>query len=287
MTHVITRLMGGLGNQMFQYAAGYSLAKHLSVPLLVDRTFLDWRPKDITWTPRAFELDVFRPSIQFAPDEMVESMRRDRWFASLRRISCIKERAKTFDDRFFELRAPVLLDGYWQCEMYFSSCADTLRNELFVPKDPPSSENLHMRDAITKCTSASLHIRRGDYVTNIESERFHGMPALSYYIAAVEELRAKHDIDHFFIFSDDPDWTNANLRLPYPATHVTHNTDRNSHWDLWLMKQCHHHIIANSSFSWWGAWLNDRADKTVIAPKNWFAGDGSPHDIIPSTWLVR
>ncbi len=287
MTHVITRLMGGLGNQMFQYAAGYSLAKHLGVPVLIDRTFLDWHPADMTWTPRSFELDVFLSPIEFAAADLVDRMRHERWFPFLRSATCFKERTKTFDENFFRLQAPVIIDGYWQCERYFSSHADALRHDLFVPKDAPSLENLRMRDAITSSTSASLHIRRGDYVTNVEADRFHGMPTLSYYTAAAEELRAKHGVDHFFIFSDDPDWTHAKLRLPYPATYITHNTDRTSHWDLWLMKHCQHHIIANSSFSWWGAWLNDRAEKTVIAPKNWFAGHGSPHDIIPSTWLVR
>ena len=284
---VITQLMGGLGNQMFQYAAGYSLAKLLGVPLLLDRIFLDSRPAEMSWTRRSLELDAFRLSIEFAPDEMVERMRRDRWFASFRRSECFKESAKNFDERFFRLQAPVLIDGYWQCERYFASHADALRNELFVPKDPPSPENLRIRDAISQSTSVSLHIRRGDYVTNTEAGRFHGMPSLSYYTKAVEELRTQHGVDRCFIFSDDPEWTAANLRLPCEITHVTHNSGTNSHWDLWLMKHCQHHIIANSSFSWWGAWLNPRAEKTVIAPKKWFADNAPANDIIPATWLVR
>jgi len=287
MTQVISRLQGGLGNQMFQYAAGHALAEYLKVPLLLDRTFLDFRPADMIWTPRPFELDVFKAPSTFASTEMVERMRRKPTLPFLHRSEQYKEIGKTFNEALFQQRAPVLIDGYWQCERYFLACPDALRKDHFVPIDNPSAENASLCAMITSSKSASLHVRRGDYVTNLEAGRFHGMPGLSYYTNAAEELHQRCGVESFFVFSDDPAWVKENVRLPFAVTHVSHNHDRESHWDLWLMKHCRHHIIANSSFSWWGAWLNDRADKTVIAPKNWFADGGIKHDILPSSWLTR
>ncbi|MBK9758770.1 MAG: alpha-1,2-fucosyltransferase [Flavobacteriales bacterium] len=297
MEQVITRLMGGLGNQMFQYAAGYSLAQRLGVPLLLDRTFLDHRGPEVTWTPRPFELDVFQLPIAFASADDVGRVRReldDTIYRRTKRIlpflfkdRCYVERGRTFEPTFFDLAAPVYIEGYWQDERYFLAHATELRETLFVPKAQPSATNAALLDAIRSTVSASIHVRRGDYVSLPDANRYHGVCSTDYYTSNAQWLVEHRGVQHFFIFSDDPAWVDANIRLPYPVTQVSHNQGIEGHWDLFLMKHCHHNIIANSSFSWWGAWLNAHADKTVIGPAKWFNGSNDVHEILPTSWLAR
>ena len=297
MSQVITRLMGGLGNQMFQYAAGKALATRLAVPLLVDRSFLD-DPASGTTTRRELELDAFRLPLEFAGPAEVNSLRRahdqrihrlaNRLAPAIIKDRVFRERGTGFDPAFTKLRGPVFLEGYWQNEQYFNSIADELRTDLFVPRSAPSARNAELLTSIQGATSASLHVRRGDYISDPNANSFHGVCSVDYYMAGAKELAAEKGVDHFFLFSDDPDWVKANIKLPYPTTHVAHNTGRDNHWDLFLMKHCAHHIIANSSFSWWGAWLNAFPGKVVIAPKRWFQGSDAPaSDILPATWLAR
>jgi hypothetical protein len=297
MSKVIVRLMGGLGNQLFQYATGHAVAKRLGVPLLLDRTFLDSRPPGMDWTPRAFELDAFRAPIAFADPEEVRRFRRPIDGPVHRRLqralpflypAVHLERAPGYDPGILRHKAPLYLEGFFQHERYFADAADALRNDLFVPRERPDARNAALLQAMTAGITASVHVRRGDYVTNAASNRFHGVCPPEYYARAAAELAQQHGVERFFVFSDDPEWTRANLSLPRPAEHVSHNTERAAHWDLYLMKHCRHHIIANSSFSWWGAWLDARPDSVVIAPAQWFAGTGTPAAaIIPPAWNVR
>ncbi len=294
MTHVITRLKGGLGNQMFQYAAGHALATRLGVPLLIDRSHLDMRGKKVDWTLRDLELDVFRLPVAFAtPGQVAALDPQEGRFGRLRKAilsfeqrSVVKENGIAWCDAFEHCSAPVLLDGFWQNERYFNSVEGQLRNELFTPNDAPSPENTVILKAIGDQVSASVHIRRGDYVQDPVTAAYHGALPLSYYEQAAARLVAERSVEHFFVFSDDPEWVKGHLHLPRPVTLVQHNTGREAHWDLFLMKHCAHHIIANSSFSWWGAWLGVTADKTVIGPRSWFKGAGQEsQSIMPGSWI--
>lgn len=297
MSKVIVRLMGGLGNQLFQYATGHAVAKRLGVPLLLDRTFLDSRPPGMDWTPRAFELDAFRAPIAFADPEEVRRFRRPIDRRLHRRLqhalpnlypAVHLERAPGYDPAILRHKAPLYLEGFFQNERYFAEVADELRSELFVPREQPDARNAALLSAVTSGITASVHVRRGDYITNAASNRFHGVCPPDYYARAAAELVERHDVGRFFVFSDDPEWTRANLSFPRPAEHIAHNTGKAAHWDLFLMKRCRHHIIANSSFSWWGAWLDGRPDSVVIAPAQWFAGTGTPASaIIPPSWSTR
>ncbi len=295
MDAVITRLMGGLGNQMFQYAAGYALASRLGVPLLLDRSFLDERGSRVTWTQRPFELNAFRLDPVFADADLVARILRrsnSRWgrLAALRpltRWQHFREKDKRFDPAFDRLSAPVLIDGFWQSERYFPAVADALRDRLFVPRGTPSDENAAHAARIRTDRSASLHVRLGDYVTNAEAARYHGVCRWEYYRDAAAWLVEHHGVDHFHIFTDGPEVVRNALRLPFPHTLISHNQGADAYWDLWLMRQARHHIIANSSFSWWGAWLDPRPDKVVIAPRVWLAGDPRPNDILPPAWIAR
>lgn len=293
--NVVVRLMGGLGNQMFQYAAGYAVAVKHGVPLLLDRSFLDARPVGMTWTPRQLELDALSVPLVFADAELIAQLRKPVTQRGRQRLHKVlpgiftdhrfTERSEGFDARFDRSEPPVYLEGYWQNQGYFMDIAEELRRHLFLPKEAPSPTNAALARAIRSERTASVHVRRGDYVGLAAG--FHGTCSPAYYKAAMERMVTEAQVEHFYLFSDEPEWVAQNLELRYPHTIVSHNTGLQSHWDLWLMKQCRHHIIANSSFSWWGAWLDPRSDKQVIAPARWFQGKDVPSSaILPPEWTA-
>ena len=178
----------------------------------------------------------------------------------------------------------MYLNGYWQSEKYFKSAENKLRSEL-CPVNQLSEAGRKMLDEILHCPAVSLHIRRGDYITNPSAAAVHGVCPLDYYYSAVRHIAAHVQNPRFFVFSDDPQWAKGNLRIGFPVRFVETNGPNNGLEDMWLMKSCRHHIIANSSFSWWAAWLNDSRDKIVIAPRVWFLDrklDDS--NLIPEQW---
>ena len=137
-------------------------------------------------------------------------------------------------------------------------------------------------DPCGRCPLAvSLHVRRGDYVSDPKTKAILGVCSLDYYRAAIAHIAERIESPAFFVFSDDIAWAKANLEIPFPCEYVDHNQGQQSYNDMHLMSLCKHHIIANSSFSWWGAWLNPRKDKIVIAPENWFANNEDAKDLIP------
>lgn len=293
---IVARLMGGLGNQMFQYAAGKSLAERLHVPLLLDRGFLDHKPANAGYTLRDYELDVFNIEAGIADTKLVTGMRKTLDSRSFRRASRIFpflfsspvffETEKTYMKTFEQLKDPAYLEGYWQSEKYFLPIAKRLREKDFTPVAPVSGLNAELLGQIKNSNAASIHVRRGDYVHNESSNKFHGTCSIDYYERSAKMLAEKTGVENFFVFSDEPDWVKANIVLPYSTTFISHNHGRESYWDIHLMRHCRHHIIANSSFSWWGAWLNVSPGKTVIAPKNWFNDpSASINEIIPEGWI--
>lgn len=288
---ILVKLIGGLGNQMFQYATGRALAQRCGVPLLLDAS--GFAHYDL----RRYELDEL--SIQARPaseDELARAgvvasaptlvNRVKRALGIQRPTNVLREASFTYDARVEAAQAPVYLDGYWQSERYFVGIADLLRKE-FTLKAPADDANAEMANQIAAAgtKAVSLHIRRGDYVNNPHTAQYHGVCSLDYYRAAVDHVAARVTDPHFFVFSDDHAWVSQNFKLPYAATLVNVNGADRGVWDMALMKACRHHIIANSSFSWWGAWLNPAADKIVVAPERWFAGaTHDTSDLIPSTW---
>ncbi len=296
MSYVIVRLMGGLGNQMFQYAAGKAVSKRLGVPLLLDRLFLDDRSAHLTHTMRDFELDAYHITAKIAEASLVTKHRRAADNALYRRFrhyapalfpdKRFAEKSHRYDPAVEQLKAPVYLEGFWQCETYFLSVAAELRGHDFIPVQQPEGLNAELLQKIKAAPAVSLHVRRTDYVTNADANKFHGICSIDYYERAAKYIAEKTGAEQFFIFSDDPQWVKENIRLPYAATYISHNLGAAAYWDLFLMRNCHHHIIANSSFSWWGAWLNASEEKIVIAPKQWFAEPSAADtDVIPDSWL--
>lgn len=276
---------------MFQYAVGRALSLARGVPLL-----LDTRDFEGYTLHNGFELHrIFNIDAQLENARDVRQVLGWRAFGPLRR--------KLFHKRFVRFRGKSLfvdslsnhryhladmpdtcyLMGNWQSERYFAQVADTIRAD-FSFKVLPSGRNAELAELIGKTTAVSLHVRRGDIASNPASLAFHGLCSLDYYRQAIEYVAAKVAKPEFVIFSDDMDWVRENLHVDYPCHYVDHNMGLESYNDMRLMSLCHHHIIANSSFSWWGAWLNPRKDKIVVAPERWFAAEFDSTDIVPSSW---
>jgi len=291
---VIANVIGGLGNQMFQYAAARSLSLRSKQPLYLDITDFDGYGLH-----QGFELhNIFCCKVVLATVKDLHNVLGWRAARLMRRIlvhpelSFLRTKRFVFEPHFhywpelIELRGSVYLQGYWQSENYFSDVIDSIRAD-FTFRHPLSETNLTVLEKINASRSAvSLHIRRGDYLSNPRTLAEHGLCSIDYYLTAVRYIAARVADPEFFVFSDDSAWTKANLKLEYPCHYIDHNHGSESYNDMRLMSMCHHHIIANSSFSWWGAWLNSSNKKIVIAPKHWFAAmDNSTKDLFPDGWI--
>lgn len=289
---IVTRLVGGLGNQMFQYAAGWSLARRLGAELLVDRTWLECEGQMFE-TPRRYELGAFRLQARSASPELVSKLEQrgnSRLNRLCRRLGLTAspvvfyETSQAFDARFKAISGDLLLVGYWQSEKYFAAFADEIRSE-FGLRDSPSDRNRELIEQMRATNSLSLHVRRGDYVSSEATNRFHGVMPIAYYRDAVRAVTERAGPVEIFVFSDDIDWCKREIEIPGRQLHfVDHNT-RGSE-DMRLMSSCRHHILANSSFSWWGAWLNLDPGKVVVAPARWFQEPSvDTSDFLPEGWL--
>jgi Glycosyl transferase family 11 len=199
----------------------------------------------------------------------------------------IRQKYYHFDPSLLDAPDSVYLDGFWQSEKYFVDIQDILRRE-FTLKNPQTAIFEQIASIIDERNSVSLHIRRGDIANNPETNLLHGTCSLEYYERAIGYIAKRIELPHFFIFSDDPDWVKENLKLSFPSTNVSCGELLPDYEELHLMSRCQNHIIANSSFSWWAAWLNPTPDKCVIAPKKWFGTleyDHDTKDIIPTSWV--
>jgi len=290
---ICVRLEGGLGNQLFQHAAGRALALRHGTRLLWDPDMLLHPPAGVT--PRHFELDRFQVHGALARPGQVRGMR---WLRRLGKASAMfsnwrayRESRAGFDRGFARLGDTSYLVGYWQSFRYFESCAAELSAELqpVLPLSPASAELLAR---IQAHETIAVHVRRGDYVSLAAAARYHGVLPLAYYTEALQRLQSRHPRAGLLVFSDDPDWCRAQLPCPAAQTgFVTHNQGGDAWQDLVLMAACRHHVIANSSFSWWGAWLADQrqgaAGRLVFAPAQWFAATPiAPQDRFPAHWQV-
>lgn len=285
---IVVRLCGGLGNQLFQYAFARVLALRHSTEVVLDLSWYKNIP--VGNTKRVFELDKYGIfGREASPSE-------SRWFVLhqgriVTRLNFIPRRWKHIRESGFDFSPPALelpdnvyLDGYWQSYMYLEGMESTLREEL-TPNIPLSAADKNIADQINKSNSVSLHVRRGDYVSNKSAAKNHGLCSLDYYREAVALVQSKLSNPRFFVFSDDPAWSKENLPLPDDSVFVTHNDSETAFQDLRLMSMCHHQVIANSSFSWWGAWLNSHVGKIVIAPRQWFGDARETPTLIPKEWI--
>lgn len=291
---IIVHLCGGLGNQMFQYAAGLAVAWRRGSEVKFDTKWFDTaHVHQGLELRRVFGLELPEASSTDLRKVLGVCARPAvRRLVSRRLLRVLRPKALVIEPHFHywtgieHLPDDVYLQGYWQSEKYFSCIAGTIRQRFrFI--EPLDSRNAALIDEMQSCVSVSLHIRRGDYYANPQAMRVHGVDLSEYYPAAVATMVEKTGAERFYVFSDDPQWVLEHLRLPVPYTVVDNNRGAASYRDMQLMSACRHHIIANSSFSWWGAWLNPRSDKIVIAPRRWFnVDDFDTRDLYCPGWLV-
>jgi len=275
--NIVVRLRGGLGNQMFQYATARSLSLKTGVKLELDSSELGKGGQ------RALGLNYFNLPTEICINNSVLSKYIRR--LSITRTS-FREKNFGFDDRFKLLREPVDLAGYFQSEKYFvEHRQDILRD--FTLKDEYVENIKGLSEKHIPIDSAiSLHVRRGDYTDN-KNVDLYAQLGDQYYNDAINLIRQRTSGAHTLcVFTDDVNWVTKNLNLPQDSKIISQYT-KNDIEDLMLMSQCSHHIIANSTFSWWAAWLNPSATKVVIAPRQWFGaskGTVDMSDLIPATW---
>ncbi len=276
---IVARLFGGLGNQLFQYAAGRALADRLGCGLALDPRYLGGA--------RACGMGHFAQA-RYLSDAALPPAKSDGllrygfWRCFGRDPRFHRERGLGFDADFLDLPDGAYLHGYWQSERYFAAIADRLRDDLAftTPLDPANAEMAARIDAAPR--AVSVHVRRGDYLA---SGSYAACPP-EYYARAIDRLTGDlGDPLTCFVFSNDPAWARDNLDLGAEQVVVDINDETRGAFDMHLMSRCAHHVIANSTFSWWGAWLDPGPDKRVIAPANWFGTARlSNPDLIPQGW---
>lgn len=288
---VISNIIGGLGNQMFQYATARALALRLDADFRVDLShFVGYELHQGFELERLFNCPVEKASkcdlsnvLSWQGSKLIQKFLRRPQLKILRKKSFTVEPHHHYWAEIMELEGNQYLYGYWQSEKYFINVAETIRKD-FSFKQPLLDENTHIVEQLANVNSVSLHVRRGDYVTNTKNA-FIGTCSTTYYQSAIKEIENQIINPVFFIFSDDIDWVKKNLVVDRSSIFVSHNKGSESYNDMRLMSLCKHNIIANSSFSWWGAWLNSNPQKIVIAPKQWFASGQDDSDLIPKTWI--
>ena len=277
---------GGLGNQLFQYAAARRLAIQHGCQLVVDHHWFDHpRPRE---TPRPLELNRYPVAMRLAtPYELLRwTPLRSRWGRYLKPLMPMdlrREHGHGVNREVLSAPANSYLSGFWQSEAYFVDIREQLLQEL-TPIEHPGPKDLAVMDRMQLGESVCVHVRRGDYVSLASATAYHGLCSLDYYLKAIEYVAERVPSPTLFVFSDDPEWTKAHLKSPFPTHYVDHNPSEKAFQDLRLMSLCRHHIIANSSFSWWGAWLSAHLDGLVIAPERWYAVDRPTPDLIPARW---
>ncbi len=290
---ILVRLQGGLGNQMFQYALGRYLAIRNNAQLKLDITMLRGNIHGVT--KRDYRLSTFNIEESLATEKEIGWFRKYRfkkgrlWFWYNRLIADRSryawEEHFNFEPWVLTLKDPVYLDGFWNTEKYFKDIANVVRSEFTLRNKLSDSSGEILSDIERHDESVSIHVRRGDYVTDPKTNAWHGVCSVEYYDKAIQKIAGQSVDPRFFIFSDDPVWTKEHITTPFPTTYTSSNTER-SEEDMYLMSRCKHNIIANSSFSWWGGWLNNNPGKIVISPKNWFKTPKMDvRDLVPDTWV--
>jgi len=276
---IIMQINAGLGNQMSKYALGRHLAILNGTRLKLDISL--FKPN----AARKYGLHHFNIQADVATPQEINKLKTSslsKKFGWFKRSHVGEREPNIFDENILKLKGDFYLEGYWGTEKYFKDIEPVIRNDFKV-KYELAGKNKEVADRIANVNAISVHVRRGDYLDDPESRITFG---LEYYKNAAEYLAQRVDNPHFFIFSDDMPWVKNNLFFNSPACYVDHNNDDTNYEDLRLMSLCRHAIVANSSFSWWGAWLSEYPDKIIVVPKKLFNDPNlSEKDCIPESWI--
>ncbi len=286
---IIVKLMGGLGNQMFQYAFGKNFARKTKTELKFDLSEFENTEKN--HVQRNYDLDIFNVKAEFATNDEVFRLSKRTNNRLIDRIlnraigfkkSFILEPHFHFSETVFDKPDNIYLHGYWQSAKYFAEIEPQIRQD-FTFREEMTGKAKEMLEKITNANSVCVNVRRGDFVTN----DFHGSLDTDYFRNAESIIKTKTRDETYFVFSDEVEWCEANLKFDASTVFVSHDYAGRKFQDyLRLMAACKNFVIPNSSFAWWAVWFNNNKDRTVIAPKKWF---GDPNfdtkDLIPPNWI--
>lgn len=285
----IFQLMGGLGNQMFQYATAKALSVKRNIPFAV--TFDD----PYQFAKREYALDCFNMPVIFANPKLLRSSAPAtgvrRGIMKILRLNADKRLFQEkqyyhFDESIFTAADETYFRGFWQSYLYFTDIRKNLLND-FSFKYKLDAGKQKLLNSIVTSQSVSLHIRRGDYVEVQRTNTIHGTCDLTYYDKAVEAVRSQVQSPKYFVFSDDIAWVKQNLSIDGDVVFVSDTNSVNAYDDMRLMAACRHNIIANSSYSWWGAWLGNQEEKVVVCPAYWTSTHKTTEiDLIPKNWII-
>ena len=291
---IVVRLMGGLGNQLFQYAAAKQLSVINNSELYFDISFFESNKEDTT--PRKFELDVFNINYKLATDEMLHHFHGSEFnstelvltkLLSFGKFKKYKFNGYGFDTNFLNLKGNYYVRGFFQSEKYFSEIKNIIREELII-NEQYLPIDLELVNKINNSeNSVSIHIRRGDYIHNLTSMDVHGICSKDYYVKSIRLIKEKLGTDniHFYIFTDDANWVRNEMNWEVDCTLVS---DKKPIEDFYLMSLCKHNIIANSTFSWWAAWLNENENKSIFVPKQWTNMlQTEKIELAPKNWILK
>lgn len=280
---IAVKLMGGLGNQMFQYSIGRSISLSCGVPLKLDRSFLERKDLGESFTYRNYELDLFK----IDPD-LVLSNNKSWTFLSEPHHHLFSENIIRECSERIRNGQNVYLEGYWQTPKYFEKIEDIIRKDFTFKNRVEDSREQKIQEMvrmIKESNSVMINVRRTDYLNN----PFHIVLDELYVKKAIEMIEERVDDPRYFVFSDDIEWCRNNLQQrDFIFVDKSYAGDRYSYY-IQLMSLCKSFVIANSTFSWWSAWLNSEENKIVISPKKWFSPpDIDSTDLIPKNWtLIR
>lgn len=274
---VICKIYGGIGNQLFQYCLGRQLAITNSCKLKLDLSYFD---TDNAWP---YALDFYNVNYDgIATNEETKELANKSSFwnpllPSYKRIIA-KDKNKAFQPNILRHTAPCIIDGYWQSERYFKGIENIIREDLLVKPNNLSEEYKRIVEKLKGHTYISLHVRRGDYVKV-------GAPlsSIEYYSNAIDKIKEMIEKPKILVFSDDIAWVKENIKIDLPVEWMENELVLEDYEALQIMSKCSHHIIANSTYSWWGAWLNQHTEKLVIYPK--IASTHLNKDLMPADWI--
>lgn len=272
-------LSGGIGNQLFQFAAGLSLCSQLDAELVLN---LSWYGRKTSAAQRKMQLHYFVEVDKFQTHSTSIHPTIDRMKRIAQGYKIVNE-AEYDPERFLLIRTNrnVVMNGYWQSERYFSAVSSLLRASIKQDDFTSKSAN-DLAESIKSSKCIGIHVRRGDYVTDPKTRAVHGVCDRAYFLDAVRFIKERNEVDSLIVFSDDTEWCQNNLEFEFRTKIIDESicdVDQ-----LKLLSLCGHHIISNSSFSWWAAWLGSKPEQNVVYPTSWFA-DGRALESMPAGWI--
>ena len=276
---------------MFQCAIAQILGERNKAHVLLDKSFFNLKEKKPGHTPRQFELDIFKIDNPEPDKSDLNFFYQPSVVQRLSKLFVISspkiyfEPSINYHPEVLNLKSPVFLRGYFQSYKYYLGRESFVKDLFRFPVEQLDGQNKEILQEIRKVITVSIHVRRGDYVDDKATRDFHGNCDVDYYLNALSLIASENDNLTLVLFSDDSKWVKEKFGyLPYLKIFIDHNNDAESWKDMFLMSCCNHNIIANSSFSWWAAWLNNNPEKIVVAPKKWFA-KRSQIDLMPEQWI--